>query len=225
VVVSTSPTPTVTASPSATTSSPVTPSTSPSLTGYAALGAAQIVRDLTVAVAAASSVHYAGALDQAGNSVKTDITASRDSATGTVDFGTGRIDVLRTQGVLYIRAGAGVWRAQGVTNARALTSIVGKWVKLGAGDAARFRVFTDFQYLMTGFEQPRYAVTGSTPTNGVEAVQLSDATGTVLAVAVAAPHLPLAATSAAGRGSLTFSNWNAPVSVQTPVHWVDLAAS
>ena len=167
-------------------------------------------------------MHYAGILDQGDKPVNVNVTVARTGTIGVVDFGTGRIDLLSVNGVLFIRAGAGVWRAQGVTNARALTSIVGKWVQLGAADAARFRVFTDMDYLLQGFEQPRYAVTGAVTMGAVRGVQLKDGSGTVLTVAVAAPHRPLSVRTAAGLGALTFTNWNEPVVVERPVHFVDL---
>jgi hypothetical protein len=148
---------------------------------------------------------------------------SRAGATGTVDYREGRVELLRAGDSLYLRTAAPVWRAQGVTDARALKAIAGKWVLLPVADAARFRIFTDVDYLISGFKQPSYAVTGTRVIAGVPAVELRDATGTVLTVASGAPHVPLTITNAAGKGSLTFTNWNAPLAVHAPAGAVDLA--
>jgi hypothetical protein len=41
--------------------------------------------------------------------------------------------------------------------------------------------------------------------------------------ATGAPHVPLTITNAAAKGSLTFTNWNAPLVVHAPAGAVDLA--
>ncbi len=169
-------------------------------------------------------MHYFGSLDQSGTPIDVDMRVSRTGATGTVDFPAGRVELLRARGALYLRAGAAVWTSQGVSDRRALKAVAGNWVLLPAADAARFRVFTDLDYLIAGFKQPSYAVTGTRVVAGVHAVELRDATGTVLTVAAAAPHVPLTITSAAGKGSLTFANWGRRLTVVAPPEPVDLAA-
>ncbi|MCU1676895.1 MAG: lipoprotein [Frankiales bacterium] len=233
--VSTPPPPAPSRSPSASLSSspPVSPTVaSPSAatpttttTGYDATDAARIVSDMTAAVADATSVRYDGTIDQRGTPIAVAMTVGRDAARGTVDFGGGRISLLRAAGVLFLMAPTAVWRAQGVTDAPRLKRIDGKWVRLGPADAARFRVFTDLPYLLSGFEQPGYAVMGPRAVDGVPAVELRDATGTVLTVAGEAPHVPLTVTSAQGKGSLTFTRWNAPFTVTAPPDAVDLSAT
>jgi len=179
---------------------------------------------MVAAVKKATSVHYFGTLDQGGTPIDVDMKVSRSVATGTVDFPAGRIELLRADGSVYLRAAAAVWRAQGVTSQRSLKAVAGKWVLLPAAEAARFRVFTDIDYLVAGFQQPSYAVTGTRVVGGIKAVDLQDATGTVLTVASTAPHVPLTVTSAAGKGTLTFTNWSRPLRVVSPANPVDLAA-
>jgi hypothetical protein len=206
--------------PSASFSSAPTASASATPTGYVTTDPAAIVRDMTAAVKAASSVHASGTLDQGGSTVVLDVTYAGADAVGSANFAKSSLELVRAGGALYIRAPRSVWLAQGVKDA-ALPRVVDKWVRLPAADAARFRILTDLQYLLSGFERTAYVVDGTRTVDGVAAVALRDSAGTMLTVRAAAPHVPLTIT---GDGSLSFTRWNRPVAITPPAGALDLAS-
>jgi hypothetical protein len=168
-------------------------------------------------------VHASGTLDQGGSTVVLDVTYAGADAVGSANFAKSSLELVRAGGALYIRAPRSVWLAQGVKDA-ALPRVVDKWVRLPAADAARFRILTDLQYLLSGFERTAYVVDGTRTVDGVAAVALRDSAGTVLTVRAAAPHVPLTITGGAGDGSLTFTRWNRPVAITPPAGALDLAS-
>lgn len=173
---------------------------------------------MAASVERATSVRFRGTLAQGDTPVTVDMTTTADKdAKGSVDFGSGKVRLIATGGEVYLKAPAAVWNTQGV-KAAALPAVTDKWVRVPAASAARFRVFTDFKYLLSGFTDTTYT---AGPATG-DTTQLVDAKGTRVTVQTRAPYLPVRVTDADERRALAFDRWNKSPRITAPDNAVDL---
>lgn len=181
----------------------------------------------TRAAAAATSVHVAGVASAQGQQVPVDVRISGAGATGSGSFGGATVQIIRIGDNIYVRGAKQVLGS--FLGPAAAKKIDDHWVQIPASmpQLQQFAELTDLKQLPKQLFTPTGTVTKTgTPTvDGKKAVALkgygSDGSST-LVVASSGTAYPLQLITSGG--TLTFSDWNAPVSVQMPADVVPLTS-
>jgi hypothetical protein len=195
--------------------------------GEASRSAAQIADDASRAAAAATSVHIAGTASAQGQQVPVDVRLSTAGAVGTGSFGGTTVQIVRIGDNIYVRGAQQVLGS--FLGAAAARKIDDHWVQIPAAmpQLQQFAALTDLKQLPTQLFKPAGTVTkaGTRTVNGTKAIALkgygSDGSATLVVATSGTPY-PLQLISSGG--TLTFSEWNAPVSVQKPSDVVPLTS-
>jgi hypothetical protein len=199
-------------------------SSAPAGNGMDKLTANEILKQAQAAASAATSVHVAG--KAAALSIDLEIGAA--SADGKVGTDGDMVEVVRVGGVYYLKADKAFWTKN--TNAKAATLLADKYVKVDAAQVDEYKAFTNMSDFFTGALKASGTVTkGSVTTvDGQRAITLKDSSdGSLLFIALDGSPLPIKTqNSGADGGDVTFTGWNAPVTVAAPAasQVIDLAA-
>ena len=194
--------------------------------GESSKSASTIASDASHAAAAASSMHVQGTVSAQGQNVPIDLHIGPNGAVGTGSFAGTKVDIIRSGGNIYIRGAAQV--LGGFLGARAAARVDNHWVEIPVSlpQLSQFAGLTDKKQLvndvLTSTKTPSKAGTRTVDGKKVVAVTGfgSDGTSTLL-VANSGTAYPVQLVSPSG--ALTFSEWNAPVTVQAPSDVVTLA--
>jgi len=127
---------------------------------------------------------------------------------------------------VYLNAGATFWRAN--ANAATAALVANKWLK--APSTGSFASFTEFGSLTDLFKalfssHGKLAKSASTTVRGIAAIGLIDKTngGTLYVATKGEPYpLEISDPSSSG-GSITFTDFNAPVKITAPAGAIDLS--
>ena len=201
--------------------------------GEAAKTADQIIADARAAANSASSVHLTGQVPGTSTPITVDLHLSAThAATGTLEFNGAPADFVRVGSTVYVKGPLSFYAAIGAP-AAAIVQLAGRWIQAPATSPAlsSFRSFfalTDFHQLVSTVMTPGalpIAKAGTGTTDGTGVVYLTDAKKDKLAVSLVGTPYPVAVIPPADQqGQLTFSGWNAPVTVAAPAGAIDLAA-
>ncbi|WP_318306339.1 hypothetical protein [Amycolatopsis solani] len=186
-----------------------------------ALEAAKVGSAVAEAAKQATSVRVKGTMADDGNNINLDLQLNQDSASGTVVKDGLEIPVLRVGDKYFFRFTESLVKQAGIP-ASVGKKLTGKWVpstaQIGAGIADAFKVFLDYKSFTenTVGELASSTFTGGEPTTlgGVPALNFTSTDGTAT-VAADAPHYLLRMQDPKS-GTIEFSDWNKPATVQAP---------
>ena len=216
------------ATPSSSSSVSASPTPSPTgPNGIASLPAAAALSKVSAAAAAQTSVHITGTVAQGRKTLGLDVHAGVSSGYGQLQIGGGRVLLRLTGGTIYLNGDAKGLMGLGFPKAAA-TSSANKW--LGAqASATSLSALLSFNDLVKSIVTPNGTVVAgrTTTVNGVRVYTLVDQTkgGGTLYVATIGEPLPVQIVNAKPHERLSFSEWNAPVSVSPPPHVVPVPTS
>ena len=170
--------------------------------------AAQIVAAAGAAAKAASAVHITGTAAGIG----IDARIGTDVADATVKQNGQTYRVLRIADAYYVFADKATWTAQ--VGAATAAKLAGKWVKLNHQQAgSSYDEFLSIPTFFAALDSGDPATKGEQTTlDGVKVIGIKDTKdASTLYVSEVGKPLPLKAVEATGGGSLTFADWNVPL--------------
>ncbi len=203
-------------------------SSSSSGNGVASKSATDIVNEAKTAADSAGSVHVSGSVKSAGAPVTLDLNLqSGKGGKGEISQGGYTFKLILLGDTAYISGGSSFYKHLG--GAAAASLLAGKWLKVpvNTGEFASFSSLTDMRKLIdTTLASHGTLKKGSTSTvGGQQAIAVTDSTnGGSLYVATTGKPYPLQLSKGGSEsGRISFSDWNAPVTIEAPAHSVDLA--
>lgn len=203
-----------TPSPSA---SPV-PSAEATPNGVEQLSADQILERASAAAKGAESVKVTAKTQEEAGEMSFEITMTKTGAQGTVTNAQGSLELLATPDTIYIKGDAKFNESYGGQGGAAL--LEGKWLSIPADNpqATPFRGLVSLETFFDGLLTPESTPTKVAPkdVNGVRSVGLKTDAGTLWVATTGEPY-PVAIEPAEGQqGSVTMTDWNAPVTITAP---------
>lgn len=203
-------------------------SSSSSGNGVASKSATEIVNEAKTAADGASSVHVSGSVKSAGAPVTLDLNLqSGKGGKGEISQGGYTFKLILVGETAYISGSSAFYKHLGGSAAASL--LAGKWLKVpvNTGEFASFSSLTNMRKLLdTTLSSHGSLQKGSTSTvGGQQAIAVTDSTkGGTLYVATTGKPYPLQLSKGGSEsGTISFGDWNAPVTVEAPAHSVDLA--
>ncbi len=192
--------------------------------GIEALPAKEILAKSLTAAKAASSVTVKGTIAEEGEvGVSLDLVLGTDASKGTMSLNGFSMEIRVTGGKTYYKIDPeGVAAVLGPGEASAV--IGDKWILVSpedGDDPAGLSDFADKDALLTSLlaSEGTATVKGTGDVNGTPVVFVevkgSDGNATLAIQTVGEPY-PVQLTNGESKGAITFSNWNAPVSVTAP---------
>lgn len=196
--------------------------------GVASKSPTEIVAAAKTAADSASSVHVTGSIVNAGSTIALDMELLRGTGgRGKLSQNGLSFELVEIDNSVYIKGSPAFYRH--FAGAAAAQLLQGKWLKApaNAGSFATLGSLTDLRKLLdsTLASHGSLAKGPTTKVEGQEAVGVKDLSrGGTLYVATTGKPYPLQITKGgSGGGTVTFSHWNAPVSVTAPANAVDLS--
>ncbi|HEY2632877.1 MAG TPA: hypothetical protein VGI26_10935 [Solirubrobacteraceae bacterium] len=203
-------------------------SSSSSGNGVASKSPTEIVSEAKSAADSASSVHVSGSVKSAGAPVTLDLNlASGKGGKGEISQGGYTFKLILVGQTAYISGSSSFYKHLGGTAAASL--LAGKWLKVpvNTGEFASFSSLTDMRKLIDSTLTNHGTLKkGSTSTvGGQQAIAVTDSTnGGSLYVATTGKPYPLQLSKGGSEsGTITFGNWNEPVTIEAPANSVDLS--
>jgi len=182
--------------------------------GVEKLPADQILSKSLAAAEKAKSVRVSGT---APGGSRLDLAMSADTTRALVTSGGATLEVLHVNQAYYLKAGKDFWA--GHVGAASAAALADKYVKVGSGVATQFKQFTDIASLFGSLKPTGTLSKGNTKTvNGTPSVELLDSKDTsVLYVSTVGEPYPVEINQpGANGGTITFTDWNKPISVTVP---------
>jgi hypothetical protein len=207
-----------------------TPTPTPSDNGVAVKTAKQILAAMSTAIKSASSTHMSGKMPHAGGLMKMDMymgkKQAKGSITGLVKGSAATMNIITTQGKTYFQ-GREFWRAEGGATAEQLFG--DRWVTMPAKEGSQFESFMSLSSMASGLLKPSGTVTKEKQTTvaGQPVIGLRDSDGSTMYVATTGEPYPVEILPPAGKAKpgekMTFSEWNAPLTVTAPADSIDFS--
>lgn len=197
--------------------------------GEASKSATQVVADAKKAASAASSLHVSGSIKSSGTAITLDLSlATGKGATGSMTTNGLEFSLIRIGSTVYIKGSTAFMKHY--AGAAAASMLKGEWLKASgtSGQLASLTPLTSPAALFgaIGASHGKLVNDGVTTYRGQQVVEIRDtsdnskiyvaASGTPYPVALAGP------TKSAG--SITFGDWNKPVSITAPKKSLDISA-
>ncbi|HVM57415.1 MAG TPA: hypothetical protein VMT74_08130 [Gaiellaceae bacterium] len=196
--------------------------------GEAGKSAAQILTDTKAAALAASSVHYAGTINENGSKLDLDMQlASGKGGKGTITIGGHRIDIVRIGPKVYFKGDEAFYRQ--FAGATAAKLFAGKWIMAPStnGNFASFTPLTDMAKLFGLIKNEGKLAKGAESTvDGQKVIAITSSkagTGTLYVATTGKPYPVELAGPSSSSGALHFSNWNGTVTLAAPSGAIDLS--
>lgn len=187
----------------------------------------EIVSAAQKAAEGAKSVRIAGSVSSGGTQLKLDLhIAQGQGAKGSISEGPLSFELIRAGNDVYIKGSAAFY--QHFAGSEAAKLLQGKWLQAPAnsGEFATLGNLTNMRQLIgTVLGQHGNLAKGGTSTvNGKKVVAVKDESkGGVLYVATTGKPYPVEISkSGSGGGSVTFDEWNAPVSIAAPSNAINI---
>jgi hypothetical protein len=205
--------------------------------GIETLSAQEILDKSLAATKTASSVTVSGTITQEGQEVSLDLVLGTDAADGTIKAQGISAEIRVVGGKSYFKlSGEDFAKLAGQGDspevAEAVSSLIGdKWLLVpadsGSDELSGLSTFAEKDSLLDGILSPDGEVTvkGTGEVNGTPVVFLEDTKGegTLAIQTVGEPYpVQIKGDGADGSGEITFTDWNAPVSVTAPTDVVDI---
>ena len=182
--------------------------------GVEKLPADQILSKSLAAAEKAKSVRVSGT---APGGSQLDLAMSADTTRALVTSGGATLEVIHVKQAYYLKAGKDFWT--GHVGAASAATLADKYVKVGAGVATQFKQFTDIASLFGSLKPTGTLSKGKTKTvNGTPSVELLDSkdTSVLYVLTVGEPYPVEINQPGSSGGTITFTDWNKPVSVAVP---------
>ncbi|HEY8303013.1 MAG TPA: hypothetical protein VIG42_00350 [Solirubrobacteraceae bacterium] len=196
--------------------------------GIASKSATEIVDEAKTAADSATSVHVSGSVKSAGSPVTLDLDlASGKGGKGEISQGGFNFKLILVGNTAYISGSSTFYKHLG--GAAAAQLLAGKWLKVpvNTGEFASFSSLTDMRKLIdTTLASHGTLRKGATSTvGGQQAVAVTDTTrgGTLYVAATGKPYPVQLAKGGSESGTISFGNWNEPVTIEAPANSVDLS--
>ncbi len=203
--------------------------------GVETLSGQEILDKSLAATSAASSVTVSGSLTQDGQAVALALTVGTDAAGGTIKAEGLEVDLRVVGGKSYFKmSGEALAKVMGEKDSpgvvKAVSALIGdKWLVMPVDSAGDFEGLNQLAQKDTLFKDllmsnGKITVTGTGDVNGVPVVFLESADGKgTLAIQTVGEPYPV---QIKGPGSdvISFTAWNAPVSVTAPTDVIDIGA-
>ena len=205
--------------------------------GVEKLSAQEILDKSLAATKAASSVTVKGSITQEGQEVSLDLVLGTDAADGSFKAQGIEVDLRVTGGKSYFKlSGEDFAKIAGQGDnpeiAEAVSALIGdKWLLVpadsGSDELAGLGQFGEKDSLLKDILSPdgQVSVKGTGEVGGVPVVFLesTEGEGTLAIQTVGEPYpVQIEGDGTDGSGKITFSDWNAPVSVTAPTDVVDI---
>jgi hypothetical protein len=200
---------------------------SSSSNGEATKSAAAVFSDVQHAALAATSVHVAGAITDAGSPLDLDLVLAQGKGKGTMSESGLSFQIVRIGDAAYIK-GSDAFLKQ-FAGAAAAQLFHDKWLKgsVASGNLKALAPLTDITKLFKGAfgSHGKLVNEGETTFQGQKVVAIKDSKdGSLLYVAASGTPYPLGAKeSGASKGTITFDHWNDSVSISAPKGAVDIS--
>ena len=197
--------------------------------GMASKPADQVFAAAKAAATSASSAHVAGKLDSNGTAITLDLSMARDKgAKGSVSVNGLGFDLVKIGDTAYIKGSDAFY--QHFAGPAVAQLIHGKWIKAPT-TSKQFRSFASLAsvsgiFTEIGAHHGKLVNDGKTTYQGQQVVAIRDVSdGSKLYVAATGTPYPVAIVG--GRknqsGTITFSDWNQPVSLSPPSGALDVS--
>lgn len=203
--------------------------------GISTMSGTEILNKSVAAAKAASSVKVSGSVEQGSQSISLDLTLSESRADGTITVGGVTVAIRVVDGKAYLKAPKELFAQIGASGEAVGTLLGGKWFIIpnsgaGAENFKGFQQLTDKNALFTSLIESsagkNITVGDATTVDGTPAILLTGGSGGILAIATVGEPYPLQVKQGPnkGKGVITFSDWNAPVSITAPANPLDFSA-
>jgi hypothetical protein len=179
----------------------------------------------------ARSVHIVGNIVSGGSHVGMDIRFAGTDAAGRLSEDGAAFDLVLVGNKAYIKGGAAFWKKEGAKPGDpTITLFANKWV---GGSTAAGKPFHGFgaefrlRGLLTSLSSShgKLVPAGSTKIHGQPAVGLRDTKqgGTIYIATTGKPYpLSIQKTKGSDSGTLSFEDWDKPVTITAPASYIDL---
>ena len=218
--------------------------------GIESLAVKEIIAKSQAAANAASSVTVKGTMNEEGKDTSLDLVLGADSGEGTITTNGTAMNIKSVGGKNYFQVPGNGWATllgaaggAGEEAGKEVAALVGdKWLVLPANAASLDKsggligvalssigMFIEKDPFFKDFIFPAertFTVSGTGDVNGTPVVFLKDTSdGAVMAIQTVGEPYPvqIKAEGAGDSSTMTFSNWNAPVSVTAPTEVIDVS--
>ncbi len=201
-------------------------SSGPKSNGVETKTADEILAAAQAAAAGATSVHVSGSGSQAGTTLDLNLyLAAGKGGKGHMDVNGLAFDIIRVGPTAYFKGDAKFWSNFGGGTVSEL--LKNRWLSepSGTGDLASLSSLTDIRKLFGAILGSHGALTkGATSTvHGQSVIALNDPSKkAVLYVSTTGEPYPVELASTSGKGTITFGEWNAPVTLTAPAGSIDI---
>lgn len=202
---------------------------SSSSNGIASKTPTEILSAATAAAEHASSVHVSGSIVSAGSPITLDLELMRSKGgRGQISEGGLSFNLILLDGTAYISGSPAFYSH--FAGPAAAQLLEGKWLKAPAssGTFSSLGSLTDLNQLLdTALSDNGALAKGPTTTiDGQQVLSVTDAShgGTLYVATTGKPYPIEISKSGATGGKISFSNWNAPVTLAAPKDAIDLSA-
>jgi hypothetical protein len=205
-----------------------TSSSKPSAEGTKPAGV--VVADAAKAAEAASSFHMSGQVPSSGRRIGIDLSIVHGKgATGTITVGGAKVDLVLVGNTAYLRAGPSFWKqysqASGVSQL-----LVNKWLKFPAKSAElgslTGQANAEALFKSLARNHGKLENQGKTTYKGQSVVAIHGVTknGTLYVAASGTPYpVAVVKTEQPNAGTVTFDQWNEPVTLTAPKGALDFS--
>lgn len=196
--------------------------------GVAAKTPTEIVAATKSAADSASSVHVSGSLVSGGAPITLDLTlVAGQGGKGRISENGLSFELIQVGGYAYISGSTEFY--EHFAGAAAAQLLQGKWLKASAttGSFASLASLTNLQKLTEAAlaQHGTLSKGAKTTVSGQSVVPVTDTaqSGTLYVATTGKPYPVQIAKSGAGGGSITFGNWNQPVTLTAPTNSISLS--
>lgn len=200
--------------------------------GEASKSATQVLADAVKAAESASSLHMGGDLSSGGKPIGLDLSVAKDQgATGSMTLNGQKVDLVIDGKDGYMKAPAAFWTQFGGSSGSMIAQLLqGKWLKFPVKNA-QFQPIVAFSSPNALFEAVKSGAdsqlknNGTTTYKGQSVVALDDGAknGTLYVSATGTPYPVALVKTGSGGGTITFGDWNQPVTVTAPADAIDFS--
>jgi hypothetical protein len=189
------------------------------LNGLEKKNATDVLADSRIAFRDAKSVHLAGNVTSDGQQIKLDLLLTGSDSKGTLTISGNDVQLIRIGDDVYIKGDPDFLKQiAGSKGAEVADQLNGKWLKAGSAQKDSFDAFSidGFANLLKA-DSSTNATVRQSELNGAKVVVVTQKDGSALSIANTGPAYPLLLDSKGDDGgNVTFSDYNAAVSVTAP---------
>lgn len=203
-------------------------SKSESSNGEASKSADKVLADAKAAVDGASSARVSGNIVTGGTPIKLDLSMANGQATGTMSTSGLSFDLVRIGNTAYIKGSDDFYKH--FAGAAVAQLLHGKWLKasITSGRFASFEPLTNVRLLFdkVASNHGKLANDGAKTFEGQKVVEIRDTSdNSKLYVSATGKAYPVAIVGGkkGQTGTITFSDWNKPLSVSAPKDAIDIS--